>query len=353
MGTRSETEPGFYVSDMTVEEEYDFAVSNKKAVAGSKHKPVAVPPTKPLADQWHLRAFSIRECWKRWGVKGAGVRVAVIDSGVRATHKDLLQCVKGNHNYAHDGCPLSEETDHGTHVCGIIGAADNDDHVTGVAPECEIHSFKVFGKKKSCTAENILRSLRDIKNGKYGRFDVINMSIGSREPENRIRLELLEISAMGTICVAASGNDGDHNKENAPRFGTTDFPAAYNSTLCVGATNSRNRRTEFSSTGPRVHIMAPGENILSTWHKSDTALASCSGTSMATPFVSGVVALLISYCLKQGLKKPGLDEVLYCLAASAKDMEAPGFNDFTGFGLVDPSGTIQKYVELQERNSTR
>eukprot|EP00873_Tetraselmis_striata_P026940 jgi/Tetstr1/447204/TSEL_034641.t1 len=339
------TEPEFYASDMTVEHVYDFSASDQKT--GSP----AVAHAPAIADQWQFRAFSIRDCWKRWGVRGEGTRVAVIDSGVRATHVDLRACVKGNHNYAHDGCPLSEETDHGTHVCGIIGSADNGDLVTGVAPGCEIHSFKVFGKKKSCIAANILRALRDIKNLKYGRFDVVNMSIGSPQPENSIRLELLELAAMGVICVAASGNGGDHKSENAPRFGTTDFPAAYNSTLCVGATNNTNRRTQFSSTGPRVHIMAPGENILSSWHTSDTAMAACSGTSMATPFVSGVVALLVSYCLKHTLRKPALDEVLYCLAASAKNMETAGFDNFTGFGLVDPSGAIQKYIELNDRKN--
>lgn len=330
----------FHISDMKVEALYD----SPEALASL---------SEGIADEWQMRSMGIRECWKKWGVRGEGVRVAVIDSGVRATHKDLALSIKGNHDYTHDRCPILEESDHGTHVCGIIGAADNGDHVTGVAPGCEIHSFKVFGRNKDCRNENILRALRDIKNNKHGRFDVVNMSLGSPVPENRIRLELLELSALGVICVCASGNDGDHNADDAPRFGTTDFPAAYNSTLCVGATDSRNRRADFSSTGPRVHIMAPGENILSSWPTSDTAVACCSGTSMAAPFVSGVVALLISYCIKNGLRRPGLDEALYCLASSAKNMEAPGFDNFTGFGLVDPSGTIAKYVNLHSRSVKR
>jgi len=335
----------FTVSDMTINEVYQ----SHEACAAAR----ASIGTEGIADQWQLRSFGIRECWRRWGVRGEGVRVAVIDSGVRSTHKDLVGSLKGEHDYTHDRCPLLEESDHGTHVCGIIGAADNGDHVTGVAPACEIHSFKVFGHKKECRNENILRALRDIKNNKHGRFDVINMSLGAPVPENRIRLELLELAALGVICVCASGNDGDHLADGAPRFGTTGFPAAYNSTLCVGATNSRNARAEFSSTGPRVHIMAPGDNILSTWPDSDTSFACCSGTSMAAPFVSGVVALLISYCAKNGLRRPGLDEVLFCLASSARNMETPGFDNFTGFGLVDPAGTIEKYVNLHERRVRR
>lgn len=350
MGPAPDSEPvpecSFRVSDMVVEKIFE-SVGEVGAPSAS------FAQSGPPASQWQLRNLGIRECWRKWGVMGEGVRVAVIDSGVRATHKDLAHCIKGDHDYTHDRCPLLEESDHGTHVCGIIAAADNGDNVTGVAPMCEIHSFKVFGRNKDCRNENIIRALRDIKDGKHGRFDVINMSLGSPVPENRIRLELLELSAMGVVCVCASGNSGDHDAKGAPRFGTTDYPAAYNSTLCVGATDSWNKRAGFSSTGPRVHIMAPGENILSTWHESDDAVALCSGTSMATPFVAGVVALLISYCAKHGLRRPGLDETLFCLASSATNMEKNGFDDFTGFGLVDPSGTIEKYIRLHERRVDR
>lgn len=304
-----------------------------------------------VKDQWQLRSFEIRKCWNRWGTKGGGVRIAVLDSGVRQTHVDLRKCIKGSYDYTDDNCPMDLETDHGTHVIGIIGASDNGDVVTGVAPDSEIHSFKVFGKGKSCSSTNIQRALKDIINGKYGKFDVINLSLGSPVPDNEIRLLLLELSALGVICVAASGNDGDHTDDFAPRFGTTEFPASYNSTLCVGATDKHNKRAEFSSTGPRVHIMAPGDNILSTWNKSDHSFAACSGTSMACPFATGVVALLISYCKKNSLKTPGLDEILYCLGSSATDMESPGFNNFTGFGMINPSGTIEKYTQLLKRDS--
>jgi subtilisin family serine protease len=301
-------------------------------------------------DQWNLHSTKIRECWAKWGVKGAGARVAVIDSGVRNTHKDLTTCLKGSYDYTHDKSPMNEGTDHGTHVCGIIGAADNGDLVTGVAPECEIHSFKIFGRGNSCKNENIIRALRDIKNKKYGDFDIINMSIGCPVPDQTIRMELQELCAQGVICVAASGNSGDHSKSNAPRFGTTDFPAAYDSTLCVGSTRSGGSRSSFTSTGPCLHILAPGENILSTWDTEDTAFASCSGTSMATPFVSGVIALLVSYCKKNRLPRPGLNQAIFCLAASATDMESSGFDSFTGFGLIDPSGTIDQYRKLVARS---
>lgn len=355
----------FRISDMTVEAVFESheacaaACPCPDAAAGDSADSDSAAPRSDRArggapvPQWHLRNTGIRECWARWGTAGEGVRVAVIDSGVRQSHRDLAQAVRGAYNYTHDACPELEEADHGTHVCGIIAAADNGDNVTGVAPGCEVHSFKVFGRKKACRNENILRALRDIKRGKYGQIDIINMSLGSPSPDNAIRLELLELSAMGVICVCAAGNSGDHAQASAPRFGTTDFPAAYNSTLCVGATDSRNRRTAFSSTGPRVHVMAPGDSILSTWNTGDNAVAACSGTSMAAPFVAGVVALLLSYCAKNGLARPGLDETLYCLASSANNMEAAGFDDFTGFGLVDPAGTIQKYVDLHARKIIR
>lgn len=333
--------PGYALADMLVHEVVDWPRAAEAAPAATEAPPDAAILAAAVLPDSAFRS-SVERAWTEFGVRGAGARIAIIDSGVRPTHAALRACVRGYHNYAHDGCPLDVDVDHGTHVCGIAAGAFG----IGVAPDSEVHVFKVFGRGEDCRNASILRALEDIRDHEHGRFDVINMSLGSPVQDSNVRLVLLELCAAGVVCVAASGNDGDHMRPGAPRFGTTGFPAAYHSTICVGATDDKAHRTAFSSTGPLVQIMAPGSEILSAWPASDLALARCSGTSMASPFIAGVVALMCSLSARLGRRRPGLDQALYCLAASACDIESPGHDDFTGFGAVDPCGALRIWEEI-------
>lgn len=281
-------------------------------------------------EDWHIRLFGVDRVRKAYGVDGTGVRVAVIDTGAYVKHPGLHGKV-----VAHDctGHGPSDEDGHGSHCCGVVHS---------VAPGADIHSFRVFGPDNTAVHRNIMRALREVASGKHGGFDVVSMSLGGGEPSHAMRMALLELNARGVFVCCAAGNDSDHAQGDAPRFGTVNWPAHFNSTLAVGSVDSSKKRSAYSSSGPKITLMAPGENVWSTW--KDDSMACLSGTSMATPFVAGTIALLLHLCDKADLPKPNLSQLLLCIAASSCDMEEPGFNFFTGYGCIDPGGMFKKYL---------
>lgn len=294
--------------------------------------------TAPL--QWPLERFGIQSLWASSGTRGEGVRVAVIDTGVNVSHPDLKHVIA--HDYTGMGC--DDKQGHGSHCCGIIGATALKG-VRGVAPMCELHSFRVFDDNGKCNTQWIMNALQDIKSEKFGRFDVISMSLGSEYPYEKMRMLLLEMTAKGHLVVAAAGNDGSHIYAPHRRFGTVGYPADFLSTVAVGSTNSGGKRSSFSSTGNKLIVTAPGEEITSCWI-GETRYATISGTSMACPFVAGCLAILVSYAARRNLPKPRQDTVLYALAASSTDLEDPGYDVNTGFGDIHPTKLLSSYRSL-------
>ena len=292
--------------------------------------------------QWPVMQYGLKEVWTRFGTKGEGARVAVIDTGVNTKHPALAKV------FAHDltGDGVVDAQGHGTHCCGIVGSAESAP-VIGVAPGCELHSFRVFNNRGVCRNEWIVAALREITSGKHGRFHVVSMSLGSEQPSESMRMLLLEMMARGYLIVAASGNDGSHDLQPRRRFGTVGFPAAFVSTIAVGSTNKARKRSSYSSTGNKMVVTGPGEDITGCWvggGKGD--YATISGTSMACPFVAGCLALLVSYAAARGLPAPRLDTVLYCIGVSAVDLETAGYDDYTGFGDIHPEKLILAYDRL-------
>lgn len=281
---------------------------------------------------WHLYEFGIHQLREKYGVSGKGVKIAIIDTGVDASHPQF-----GGKVVAHDctGEGAEDVDGHGTHCCGISQS---------VAPGAEIHSFRVFGTSGQAVHRNIMTALAKVN--KMG-FHVVNLSLGSGQPSQAMRMALLELNARGTLICCAAGNDGDHEGADAPRFGTVSFPAGFNSTIAVGSVDKKRVRSPFSSSGPKITVMAPGQAVWSCW--KDGAVACLSGTSMASPFLAGVLALLHETCAKRALKPLNLSEVLYAAALSCSDMEDSGFDFFTGYGLIHPSGFVERSLQIAMR----
>lgn len=263
------------------------------------------------------------------GVKGAGIKVAVLDSGIDYNHPDLKDNYHGGYNFAYDNNDPFDDSliGHGTHVSGIIAAEGNGNGtVVGVAPEAWLYAVKVLDGGLMGSTSQILSGIEWAITNK---MDVINMSFGM--PNNplyfsqSIKDACDQAYQAGIVLVAAAGN------ERAP---SVDFPAAFNSVIAVSATAMDNSFAPFSNYGAKVEVAAPGVNIESTVPGGGYAVLS--GSSMASPHVAGVAALLLSSGLKSTTRNGNIaDEVRRRLNSSALDLGAAGRDVYFGFGLVE------------------
>lgn len=219
------------------------------------------------------------------GNSGAGIKVAVIDSGIDHQHPDLKANYVDGWDFVNNDNDPMDDNGHGTHVAGTIAAvAKNGIGVVGVAPQVELYGLKVLGANGSGSFSSIIAALEwCIENN----IQITNNSYGSStNPGSTVEAAFNKANTAGILNIAAAGNEGN-------RRGTGDsvgYPAAYDAVMAVAATDSNNVRAYFSSTGPKVEISAPGVSILST--VPNNGYASYSGTSMASPHVAGVAALV-------------------------------------------------------------
>lgn len=298
-------------------------------------KPVQVQWQHNLEGQrmdWGIKARKVYEVWKV--TMGEGVNVAILDTGI-ADHDDLRENVKRGINFtSSDAGNFKDGIGHGTHVAGIVAAADNKIGVVGVAPKANIHVVKVLGDDGSGSFEMVANGIDwAIKN----KMDIISMSLGSNYDSPVIHNAIKEAYRNNITIVAAAGNDGDEYDDN-----DIDYPAKYPEAIAVGAVNEYLKRSWFSSDGEELAVAAPGEEINSTY--LDNSYAILSGTSMATPFVTGVLALLISKHRTTEDNKTPIDtparirEHLLRLVDDAGDI---GKDRFYGYGIVAPAKMME------------
>lgn len=276
---------------------------------------------------WGLKAFGIPALWKE--SRGDGVRVAVLDTGIAAEHPDLAAGVEAFEDFTRDG--KRDAQGHGTHVSGIIGARANHLGVIGVAPSCRILMGKVLNDQGAGSNEAIAEGIRWAVSVKA---DVINMSLGGPTPSAVLERAVAEALAAGVAVVAAAGNEGEIGLD------TIGYPAKYPGVIVVGSVDRNLKRSKFSSIGERLDVMAPGGQVLSTY--PPRAYAVLSGTSMATPFVTGVAALCLAKHRKHGGKTPcdTPAQLREHLDATAQDRGAAGPDPRYGFGLIQPSAVL-------------
>jgi major intracellular serine protease len=244
--------------------------------------------------------YGIRQCqapeiWEQ-GEKGKDIVVAVLDTGIDVDHPDLKDNIIGGRNFTPEGWGHNQFADgngHGTHVAGTIAANGK---IKGVAPESKILACKVLDKNGSGNYYSIIEGIRYAtawkgRNGEKVR--IINMSLGGAYDEKNLEKAILEACSKGIVVVVAAGNEGDAD-ENTFEYG---FPALYNECVTVAACDDAKKIAYFSNNQLQVDVTAAGVDVLSTFPKS--TYARLSGTSMATPHISGILALLI----KLGEKK--------------------------------------------------
>lgn len=277
--------------------------------------------------QWGLRAIRYFEASRP---SAAGVRVAILDTGIDTTHPDLPDPVL----YRRPGLRAQDIIGHGTHVAGIIAAtANNRIGITGIA-DCRLAIWKIFpdqpeGGDFYVDSERYLRAL-----GELADEDVtaVNLSIGGSAHSRAEALLFRRLIERGVTPVAAMGNEYE---EGNP----TSYPAAYDGVVSVGSIAENRRRSSFSSTGRHIDLVAPGSNILSTVpvtrsaYRQETEYATWSGTSMATPHVTAAAALVVA--AHPGWSPAQVARRLRSSAAELPAMRGSRWTQSYGAGLLD------------------
>lgn len=265
---------------------------------------------------WDFEYLSLPKLWDKHGVKGEGVNVYVIDTGI-SRHKAYANNYR-MYSFVGDNNPL-DANGHGSWCCGKIFAQD-----VGIAPFCSMVSLKALNDQGSGAYKWINDSLEFVL--REDKAHIVSMSLGGFYNDKTQNQLIKDLRDRGVVVLAAAGN------ENTSELS---YPAACEGALAVAAHDKYNERAYFSNYGDHVVVSAPGVACYSTYLDSYRKLA---GTSMATPTVAGLMALGASLLLKHN---PTIDRhamqkrLVKALIDTAMDLGEAGKDDFYGFGGLD------------------
>ncbi len=299
-----------------------------------------------------------------YNITGNDVVVAILDTGIDYNHVDLAaniwhndgetNCSDGVDNDGNgyiDDCigydfvgadannptPDNDPDDvthgHGTHVAGTVAAVNNTEGIIGVSPNAKLMAVKVMDDNG---AGNTAIIIDGIDYAQINGANIINLSLGTESDDSFLKDAIDNAYNNEVVIVAATGNGG----ADASRDPEVLYPARYNNVIGVGAVDSDLNYADFSNYGPDLNIMAPGVFIRSTTHDD---YEYWNGTSMATPHVSGVVALIKE-------RDPNLSpsQIMTALYSYAFDLGATGRDDDFGYGLADIKILFDKYFNVTD-----
>ena len=271
---------------------------------------------------WGLIQHNIPDVWKE--TKGQNIIVAVIDTGM-PKHNDIgdnailgMNCIPGQDPYDNHG--------HQTHCVGIICAKNNDKGMVGVAPEAKALCIKGLNDNGSGTYTGLVNALQYCIESKP---DIVSMSLGGPTGSPEMHEKIKKLTEMNIPVICAAGNSGQTG---------VGFPGAYPETIAIGAYDRNGKIAQFSSRGKEVDYAAPGVKIYSTFLNQQ--YSRMSGTSMACPFMAGVVALLISKWKREGKSNYTVEEIKTLLTQFADDKGIIGKDVDWGYGIVDVDGML-------------
>jgi major intracellular serine protease len=231
--------------------------------------------------------------------RGSGQVIAVLDTGCQTDHPDLKgQIIDGKNftdDYNGDESNFEDNNGHGTHVAGTIAAAETGSGVIGVAPDAKLLILKVLSGEGGGSYQGIIDAIHyavEWRGHNGERVRVMNMSLGGPQDIPELHEAVKNAVDHDVAVVCAAGNEGDGNLDT-DEFA---YPGAYNEVIQVGAVNFKGELTRFTNTNDEIDLVAPGENILSTY--LDSGYSDLTGTSMAAPHVAGALAVLTNWAEK-------------------------------------------------------
>lgn len=302
-----------------------------------------------------LIKLGVPDIWNQFPqIVGSNVRVGILDTGIDANHPDLKGKVVMYRNFMGGSQEPMDDHGHGTHVAGTIAGGNASGRAIGVAPQAKLVIGRILGRSGAATEANILLSLQwmadpDNNPETPDAVHVVSNSWGyngrfnTRDPQDDPNCAVLNrLRAMNVLPVFAAGNEG-------PSANSLRVPGACPDAFTVGATDSRDDIARFSSRGPakwktveipKPDISAPGVNTISA--KPGGGYQAMSGTSMATPHVAGVVALV-----KQARPQLNQAQLQEALQRTALDLGNSGFDLFFGHGRANAIQAVQAVSSSQ------
>ena len=288
--------------------------------------------------QWHLDTLGAEDAWVH--TTGAGVVVAVIDTGVSSGPYDGMGLMVDGYDFVNDDEDAADDHGHGTHVAGSIAqATNNSEGVAGLAPDAAVMPIKVLGADGSGYSSHVALGIYyAVDHGAH----VINLSLGSASGSSLEQAAIDYAHQHGVFVAAASGNDG---------INEINYPAAYQGAVAVGATDYANDRAYYSNGGPGLALMAPGgdvtadlngdghgDGILQETHQNGTwGYYFFAGTSMASPQVAATAAMLMSLGATS-------DEAKSLMLGTAIDLDNDGWDENHGHGMIQPLMAIETFL---------
>ncbi|MEA5550509.1 S8 family peptidase [Anabaena cylindrica UHCC 0172] len=291
------------------------------------------PNDQYYSKQWNLHKIGVEGAWTR--TKGSGITVAVIDTGITQV-RDLAETkfVKG-YDFVNDKEQAKDDNGHGTHVAGTVAQSTNNQYgVAGVAYEASLMPLKVLSASGSGTVADIAEAIKfAADNG----ADVINMSLGGGGASQLMEDAIEYAYKKGVVIIAAAGNESTDGAS---------YPARYLHVIGVSAIGPDGEKASYSNYGAGVDISAPGGSETGTIlqetinENGEGVFLGLQGTSMASPHVAGVAALIKA----EGVKEP--DQILKVLQQSARVIQDDGLN-YYGAGQLNAEAAVKLASEGQ------